>query len=204
MKLNINMKSLKSFLECEIGCNAATPGNTLGMGNPGVIDNTTLSEPIKTKNAKSKKEKPKKLQESILDDEEVLINKAIEDSYWAKVYELLKSKKEVEAAKILNDKLKPCKYGEWRKDTALFRGEQVVIFYKDGAGCGPMRISNVVGKEQLKFGFCDLAGNIARNDFYEFYGIKYDDFRNKFRENLIKELGLKKASSVSDNWIMEF
>ena len=74
------MKSLKSFLECEIGCNAATPGNTLGMGNPGVINNTTLSEPIKTKNAKAKKEKPKKLQESILDDEEVLIGNATKDS----------------------------------------------------------------------------------------------------------------------------
>ena len=198
------MKSLKSFLECEIGCNAATPGNTLGMGNPGVIDNMTLSEPIKTKNAKAKKEKPKKLQESILDDEEVLINKAIEDSYWADIYKLLKGKKEVEAAKILNEKFKPCKYGEWRKDTGPYRGEQVILFYKDGAGSGPMRISNVVDKEQLKFSFCDLADKITRNDFYKFYGVKYEDFRNNFRENLIKELGLKKASSIRDNWIMEF
>lgn len=201
------MKSLKSFLECEIGCNAATPGNTLGMGNPGVVDNMTLSEPIKTKNAKAKKEKPKKLQESILDDEEVLMNKAVEYSYWTKVYELLKSKKEAEAAKILNEKLKPCKYGEWRKDTTLHRGEQVICFYKDGAGCGPMRISNVVGKEQLKFKFVffDFVGKTAylEKDFYNFYGVKYNDFRNNFRENLIKELDLKKAPSVLDEWIME-
>ena len=144
------------------------------------------------------------IKESILDDEEVLINKAIEDSYWADIYKLLKGKKEAEAAKILNEKFKPCKYGEWRKDIAIYRGEQVIKFYKDGAGCSPMRISNVAGKEQLKFGFCDLAGNLARNDFYEFYGVKYEDFRNNFRENLIKELGLKKASSIRDNWIMEF
>lgn len=199
------MKSLKSFLECEIGCNAATPGNTLGMGNPGVLDNMTLSEPITTKNAKAKKEKPKKLQESILDDEEVLMNKAIEHLYWAKVYELLKSKKEVEAAKILNDKFKPCKYGEWRKDTSLNRGEYMVIFYKDGAGCGPMRISNVAGKKQLKFGFFEFIGRAdsIKKEFYNFYGVKYEDFINNFRVNLIKELDLKKVPSVLDEWIME-
>jgi hypothetical protein len=144
------------------------------------------------------------IRESLLDDEEVLINKAIEDSYWADIYKLLKGKKEAEAAKILNDKLKPCKYGEWKKDIAIYRGEQVIKFYKNDAGSSPMRISNVAGKEQLKFSFCDLYGDLAQNDFYEFYGVKYKDFRNKFRENLIKELGLKKASSVSDNWIMEF
>lgn len=199
------MKSLKSFLECEIGCNAATPGNTLGMGNPGVIDNMTLSEPITTKKAKAKKEKPKKLQESILDDEEILMNKAVEDSYWANIYKLLKGKKEAEAAKILNDKLKPCKYGEWRKNTALHRGEYMVTFYKDGAGCGLMRISNVIGKEQLKFGFLELVGEAVylKNDFYKHYGVKYEDFRNKFRTNLIKELGLKKDDSRKDEWIME-
>lgn len=199
------MKSLKSFLECEIGCNTATPGNTLGMGNPGVIDNMTLSEPIKTKNAKAKKEKPKKLQESILDDEEVLMNKAVENSYWTKVYELLKSKKEVEAAKILNEKFRPCKYGEWRKDTSLNRGEYIVIFYKDGAACSPMRISNVAGKKQLKFGFSNFVGiaDYTQKDFYKFYGVKYDDFRNIFKENLIKELDLKKESHFYESWIME-
>lgn len=200
------MKSLKSFLECEIGCNTATPGNTLGMGNPGVIDNMTLSEPIKTKNAKAKKEKPKKLQESILDDEEVLMNKAVEDSYWADIYKLLKGKKEAEAAKILNNKLKPGKYGEWRKDTSLNRGEQVVNFYKDGAACGPMRISNIADENQLKINFLELVGEAVylKNDFYKHYGVKYDDFRNKFRSNLIKELGLKKDDSRKDSWIMEF
>lgn len=199
------MKSLKSFLECEIGCNAATPGNTLGMGNPGVVDNMTLSEPIKTKNAKAKKEKPKKLQESILDDEEVLINKAIDHSYWTKVYELLKSKKEVEAAKILNEKFRPCKYGEWRKDTSLNRGEYMVIFYKDGAACSPMRISNVANKKQLKFGFSNFVGiaDYTQKDFYKFYGVKYEDFRNIFKENLIKELDLKKESNFYESWVME-
>ena len=202
------MKSLKSFLECEIGCNAATPGNTLGIGNPGVINNTTLSEPIKTKNAKAKKEKPKKLQESILDDEEVLMNKAIEYSYWTDIYKLLKGKKEAEAAKLLNDKFKPCKYGEWRKDDALNIGEYMVTFYKRGAACGPMRISTVAGKEQLRFSFCEFAfageAVYLKNDFYKYYGVKYEDFRNIFRENLIKELDLrKKPDPLYDDWIME-
>jgi hypothetical protein len=199
------MKSLKSFLECEIGCNTATPGNTLGMGNPGVIDNTTLSEPIKTKNAKAKKEKPKKLQESILDDEEVLINNAVEYSYWAAVYKLLKSKKETEAAKILNDKFRPCKYGEWKKDTDVNRGEYMVAFYGRDAGYSSMRISSVASKEQLRFDFQEIFSNSnsIKNDFYKCFGVKYDDFRNSFRVNLIKELDLKKDDSLCDDWIME-
>ena len=49
----------------------------------------------------------KSLYESILDDEEVLIEKTIKSSLWTYVYELLKDKKENEAIKILNDKFKP-------------------------------------------------------------------------------------------------
>ena len=45
------MKNLYTYLECD----AATPGNTMGMGNPGEISPDTLSEPIHT--AKAEKEK---------------------------------------------------------------------------------------------------------------------------------------------------
>jgi hypothetical protein len=82
----------------------------------------------------------------------------------------------------------------------------MIIFYKDGAAYSPMRISNVADKKQLKFGFFDFIGIVdyTQKDFYKFYGVKYDDFRNIFKENLIKELDLKKVPSVLDEWIMEF
>ena len=68
------MKSLKEYIgECE-GIALATPANTMGMGNPGITGSDTLTEPIKSITAKSKKEKlKKKIKESLLDDEEDLI-----------------------------------------------------------------------------------------------------------------------------------
>lgn len=53
------MKSLKTYLECDGGAVAATPGNTMGMGNPMVpTDSLPGSEPLVT--AKAKKEKVKR------------------------------------------------------------------------------------------------------------------------------------------------
>lgn len=68
------MKNLIQYIkECE-GVALATPANTMGMGNPGITGPDTLTEPIKSITAKSKKEKlKKKIKESLLDDEEDLI-----------------------------------------------------------------------------------------------------------------------------------
>jgi hypothetical protein len=68
------MKNLKEYIEeCE-GVALATPANTMGMGNPGMTDTNTMTEPIKSVTAKAKKEKlKKKIKESLLDDEEDLI-----------------------------------------------------------------------------------------------------------------------------------
>ena len=68
------MRNLKEYIEeCE-GVALATPANTMGMDNPGMIDTNTMTEPIKPITAKSKKEKlKKKIKESLLDDEEDLI-----------------------------------------------------------------------------------------------------------------------------------
>lgn len=50
------MKTLRQYLECDA---CATPGNTVGMGNPMVpTDSSPGSEPLIT--AKAKKEKIKK------------------------------------------------------------------------------------------------------------------------------------------------
>lgn len=68
------MKNLKEYIEeCE-GVALATPANTMGIGNPGMADVNTMTEPIKSVTAKTKKEKlKKKIKESLLDDEEDLI-----------------------------------------------------------------------------------------------------------------------------------
>ena len=68
------MKNLKAYLEdCCGPAGAATPANTMGMGNPGEIGPDTLSEPIYpiTKTAKAlrqnEKKKKKKIKESLFD-----------------------------------------------------------------------------------------------------------------------------------------
>ena len=68
------MKNLKEYIEeCE-GAALATPANTTGMGNPGVIDTNIMTEPVRPITAKAKKEKlKKKIKESLLDDEGDLI-----------------------------------------------------------------------------------------------------------------------------------
>ena len=68
------MKNLKEYIEECDGVALATPANTMGMGNPGMTDANTMTEPIKPVTAKAKKEKlKKKIKESLLDDEEDLI-----------------------------------------------------------------------------------------------------------------------------------
>ena len=65
------MKTLKAYIECG---DAATPANTMGMGNPGETGPDTLSEPIGTakseveKEKKKRKKKIKSLAESLFDD----------------------------------------------------------------------------------------------------------------------------------------
>ena len=59
------MKSLLSYLECDGGGIFATPGNTMGAGNPGPTGEDTLSEPLAQDmdtddKAKAKKQKTKK------------------------------------------------------------------------------------------------------------------------------------------------
>lgn len=151
----------------------------------------------------------KSLYESILDDEEKLIERSIKDSLWAPIYELLKDKKENEAIKILNNKFKPFKSGEWLKYGSVNGVENILTFHKQGAVCNAMLISNVRDKRQLKFSFYklishdDIRTDSIKKDFYKSYKISYDDFKNKFKPNLIKELDLKQVDALFDEWIME-
>lgn len=149
------------------------------------------------------------IKESLLDDEEKLIERSIKTSLWIPIYELLKDKKEAEAIKILNNKFKPFKSGEWLKWGSINGVENVIIFHKQGATCSPVKISNVAGRNQLKFEFYHINSNVniktdaIKNDFYKSYKISYDDFKNKFKPNLIKELDLKQVDKSFDEWIME-
>jgi hypothetical protein len=149
------------------------------------------------------------IKESLLDDEEELIERSIKDSLWTPVYELLKDKKENEAIKILNNKFKPLKSGEWLKWGSINGVENILTFHKQGAVCNAMKIRNVRNKRQLRFSFYKLISHdsvktdATKKDFYKSYKISYDDFENKFKPNLINELDLKKADSFFDEWIME-
>ena len=149
------------------------------------------------------------INESILDDEEELIERSIKDSLWTPVYELLKDKKEKEAIKILNNKFKPLKSGEWLKWGSINGVENILTFHKQGAMCSAILIRNVRDKRQLKFSFYNIIAyeeakiDAIKKDFYKSYKISYDDFKNKFKPNLIKELDLKKTDSFFDEWVME-
>lgn len=151
----------------------------------------------------------KSLYESLLDDEEKLIERSIKDSLWTPVYELLKDKKEKEAIKILNNKFKPLKSGEWLKWGSMNGVENVLSFHQQGAMCNSILLRNVHNKRQLMFRFYNIISHdkvktdSIKKDFYKSYKISYDDFENKFKPNLIKELDLKKADSFFDEWIME-
>lgn len=149
------------------------------------------------------------IKESILDDEEELIERSIKDSLWTYVYELLRDKKENDAIKILNSKFKPFKSGGWFKWGSINGVGNVVTFHQQGAMCNAMFIRNVHNKRQLNFRFYNINTHDEvktediKKDFYKSYKISYDDFKNKFKPNLIKELDLKKADSFFDEWIME-
>ena len=151
----------------------------------------------------------KSLYESLLDDEEELIGRSIKDSLWALVYELLRDKKEKEAIKILNNNFKPLKSGEWLRWGSINGVENVLIFHKQGAVCNAMKICNVRDKRQLRFSFYKLISHDSvktdaiKKDFYKSYKISYDDYINKFKPNLIKELDLKQVDKFFDEWIME-
>lgn len=149
------------------------------------------------------------IKESILDDEEELIERSIKASLWIHIYELLKDKKENEAIKILNNNFKPFKSGEWLKWGSINGVENVLTFHKQGGMFNAMLIRNVHNKRQLNFRFYNIIEydevkiDTIKKDFYKSYKISYSDYKNKFKPNLIKELDLKKADSFFDEWIME-
>lgn len=82
------MRSLLTYLECDGAGIFATPGNTMGAGNPGPTGEDTLSEPLAqgmdTDRAKAKKQKTKKKMKDLKDflKESLLVesNKHIESS----------------------------------------------------------------------------------------------------------------------------
>lgn len=65
------MRSLLTYLECDGAGIFATPGNTMGAGNPGPTGEDTLSEPLAqgmdTDKAKAKKQKTKKKMKDLKD-----------------------------------------------------------------------------------------------------------------------------------------
>ena len=74
------MKSLFDYIQENEGGAFSTPSNTMGMGNPGVLPDGSLTEPIVTAKCKKEKLKKKKVSESILDDEDELISNTIKNT----------------------------------------------------------------------------------------------------------------------------
>jgi hypothetical protein len=117
----------------------------------------------------------KTLYESILDDEEELIEKTIKISLWAYIYELLKDKKENKAIKILNDTFKPFKSGTWFKWGTINGDEHILIFREQDSICDAMVIRNVRNKRQLNFRFYNILArdedsiDTIKKNFYKSY-----------------------------------
>ena len=74
------MKSLFDYIQENEGGAFSAPSNTMGMGNPGVLPDRSLTEPIVTAKCKKEKLKKKKVSESILDDEDELISNTIKNT----------------------------------------------------------------------------------------------------------------------------
>jgi hypothetical protein len=84
------MKSLFDYIQENEGGVFSTPSNTMGMGNPGVLPDGNLTEPIVTAKCKKEKLKKKKVSESILDDEDELIKQTKDSTkWWNTVYNIL-------------------------------------------------------------------------------------------------------------------
>lgn len=84
------MKSLFDYIQENEGGVFSTPSNTMGMGNPGVLPDGNLTEPIATAKCKKEKSKKKKVSESILDDEDELIKQTKDSAkWWNTVYNIL-------------------------------------------------------------------------------------------------------------------
>jgi hypothetical protein len=144
----------------------------------------------------------KSLYESILDDEEVIIDKAKEENNnrWNFIYSLLKYKEADRCVKRLNDTdFKLAKNGRWIKLKPIWRDSCEIAFEAPGANYTYLRVYTVFKtlfvsfpKPRTKKGFIE--------DLRDHYDTNESDYK-KFKEFIIKELDLIPAKEMAgDQW----
>lgn len=121
------MKSLFDYIQENEGGVFSTPSTTMGMGNPGVLPDGTLTEPIVTAKCKKEKLKKKKVSESILDDDDELIKQTKESTKWRNiVYNML-----VRNASVLSMGVMQEVCIEWLNKHVKFSNNSKAQWYKD-------------------------------------------------------------------------
>ena len=146
----------------------------------------------------------KTLYESILDDEDILINK-IESEYdntWGVIYSLLKHKELDRCIKYLNDNLKLAENGFWQKTSSPWKDSSEVIFQSKDARFCLIRV--FMFYKTLYISFPKPMMNKVKKKFIEDlrnnYNISENDYK-KFKRHIIKELDLVKDNTFAgDHW----
>lgn len=144
----------------------------------------------------------KTLYESILDDEDVLIDKAKEESnnHWNFIYNLLKYKEDDRCVKRLNDiGFKLAKNGEWVKRKPTWQDSCEITFEVPEADYTYLRVYTVFKTLFVSF---PKPSNHKRfiDNLKNYYGTNERDYK-KFKEYIIKELDLIPAKEMAgDQW----
>lgn len=145
----------------------------------------------------------KTLYESILDDEDILINK-IESEYdniWGVIYSLLKHKELDRCVKYLNDNLKLTKNGFWQKTSPIWKDSSEVIFRSKDAHFSFIRVFAFY--KTLYISFPKPTNNTKKKfieDLRNNYNMSENDYK-KFKRHIIKELDLVKDNTFTgDHW----
>jgi hypothetical protein len=145
----------------------------------------------------------KSLYESILDDEDIIINNIKKDfnDLWYTAYSLLLSGSEESCAEALNKiGFKPISKGLWDKTLATIRGGREITFSLNH--WTSRIVSIMVYNRRMYINFPKPAGKFKKsfeNELYEYYKITPDEYK-KFKKQLIKELDLEREISFSGDW----
>ena len=197
------MRALKTYLE-EL---AATPGNTIGMGNPGQIDGDTLTEPIEG-TAKCirqrEKKKRKKIKESLFDSDLVTSDLSIIKD----IKKLSKSKLGSQSSNTLTSIIDSLiEYGEKysaeeARDLDIDISKNVVMYSFDSNYFGkyaPSKYSFICQPTKVDVGYAVI--NIIDKPEYEW------DWINR-RESWGRQFDWKKIVNWLDkyyhNYVLEF
>jgi len=188
------MKQLKAYIECG---DAATPANTMGMGNPGQVDSDTLTEPIggveKTakalkQNDRKKKKKFKSLAESLFDPD-------LATSDISKFGSMFK----LEDVEIRESIKRPNHHGPGMVPTKFTLKDmyKTTLLSKD-SGMKVTRDPNTIAVALDKI-ICDteITPEFFKMTLYDFGRMLYKENRKYYSSTLIHDAYLNMAANIS-------